>query len=63
LWGCNLDHAEDIQEKFPVIQTAFAILSDKFSRKLPDPGTAMRVVEMTSIPYRRVSWSVVTVKP
>jgi hypothetical protein len=61
VWATRLDHASDIQPNFPVMQTVANTLAQKLSASLPESGTSLRVIEMTSIPYRLVSWSLVTV--
>lgn len=61
VWTAKLDYAADIHPNFPVMQTVANTLAQKLEVNPPEPGTTLRVLEMTSIPYRVVSWSVVTV--
>ena len=61
VWTARLDYASDIQPNFPVMQTVANTLAQKLEANPPEPGTKLRVIEMTSIPYRIVSWSVVKV--
>lgn len=61
VWAARLDCASDIQPNFPVMQTVANTLAQKLEARSPETGTKLRVIEMTSIPYRVVSWAVVTV--
>ena len=61
VWASRLDYASDIQPKFPVMQSVANVLAQKLMAVLPKSGTPLMVIEMTSIPYRVVSWSIVSV--